>query len=192
MSNETLQVQFCGFGGQGIVLSSQIFGTASVRGPKLNAVQTQSFGSEARGGECQAELILSNGTIYSPSADEVDLMVALSQPALNQYEERLKPGGWLVIDPELVTSTGRDDVEVIELEARKVAGELGLELVANMVVLGFLGEATGVFSPEDLFDVIEESVRDKFVELDVEAAKKGMEIARERGISMEVALDESG
>ncbi|MBS3813089.1 2-oxoacid:acceptor oxidoreductase family protein [Candidatus Bipolaricaulota bacterium] len=191
MSKDTLRVQFCGFGGQGIVLSSQIFGTASVRGPELNAVQTQSFGSEARGGECQAELILSKQTIFSPSADEVDLMVALSQPALNGYEERLKSGGYLLVDPELVTSTGRTDVEVIELEARKVAGELGLELVANMVVLGFLQEATGVFSRSDLFVVIEDSVKEKFVKLDVQAAERGMEIARERGISLEVSLDEN-
>ena len=64
-----VRLQFCGFGGQGIVLSSVIFGTAAVLTAGLNAVQTQSYGSEARGGECQAELILAQEPIHSPLAD---------------------------------------------------------------------------------------------------------------------------
>lgn len=55
----SVNLQFCGFGGQGIVLSAIIFGTAAVKGAGLNALQTQSYGSESRGGQCQAELILS-------------------------------------------------------------------------------------------------------------------------------------
>ncbi|MFP4646419.1 MAG: 2-oxoacid:acceptor oxidoreductase family protein [Candidatus Bipolaricaulota bacterium] len=189
--NNNLNIQFCGFGGQGIVLSSHLFGTAAVQGPKLNAVQTQSFGSEARGGECQAELILSRETIYSPSADEIDLLVALSQPALSQYGENLKSGGYLLVDPELVTEINRSDVTTIELRAREMAEELGHELIANMIILGFLQQATGLFDKEDLFSVIEENVKDKFVELDLEAAKKGIEVAKERGVKMEVSVNET-
>ena len=51
MRAKTLSVRFCGFGGQGIVLASVIFGTAAVTRAHLEACQTQSYGSEARGGE---------------------------------------------------------------------------------------------------------------------------------------------
>ncbi len=77
MEQERITLQLCGFGGQGIVLASVILGTAAVTRAGLNAVQTQSYGSEARGGECQAELILARGPIHSPLADRVDILVAM-------------------------------------------------------------------------------------------------------------------
>ena len=184
-------IQFCGFGGQGIILSSTVLGTAAVKGPDYNAVQTQSFGSEARGGECQAELIISDEDIYSPSADEVDLLVALSQPAYNEYKDRLKDDGILLVDPELVTEVDKEGKTVIELSARKIAQELGNELVANMVILGFLQESTGLFSKQVLFDVIEDSVKDKFIDIDINAAEKGISIAKERNLDLGGVFDET-
>ena len=67
MQKGRVNIQFCGFGGQGIILSSVILGAAAVTKAGLNAVQTQSYGSEARGGECQAEVIVSNTQIDSVS-----------------------------------------------------------------------------------------------------------------------------
>ncbi|MCK4961783.1 MAG: 2-oxoacid:acceptor oxidoreductase family protein, partial [Anaerolineales bacterium] len=62
MDSGRINIQFCGFGGQGIILSAVIFGTTAVTKAGMNAVQTQSYGSEARGGECQAEMIVSKET----------------------------------------------------------------------------------------------------------------------------------
>ncbi|MFW6041087.1 MAG: 2-oxoacid:acceptor oxidoreductase family protein [Thermoplasmatota archaeon] len=184
-------IQFCGFGGQGIILSSTVLGNVAVKGPNLNAVQTQSFGSEARGGECQAELIISDDQIFSPSPDEVDLLVALSQTAYDEYKHRLKDGGVLIIDPELVTDVEEENKKVIKLEARNIAQNLGNELVANMVVLGFLQASTQLFSKEVLFDVIKESVHEKFVEIDIKAAEKGISIAKEMDIDLGDLFNES-
>jgi len=184
-------IQFCGFGGQGIILSSTVLGNAAVKGPNLNAVQTQSFGSEARGGECQAELIISDEQIFSPSPDEVDLLIALSQTAYEEYKDRLKDGGVLIIDPELVTDYEEDNITVIEVEARNIAQELGNELVANMVVIGFLQASTKLFTKEVLFDVITESVHEKFVDIDIKAAEKGISIAEEMNIDLGDLFNES-
>lgn len=186
MSKQRKNLQFCGFGGQGIVLSSTIFGTAAVQGAGLNAVQTQSFGSEARGGECQAELILSEDEIRSPSADQVDLLVAMSQPALETYLPRLKPGKYLVIDPGLVEPPDRNNIEIIEVKAREIAEGIGHEIVANMVILGFLQQATGLFTKEHLLNTIEENVDEKFTEIDIQAAEQGIELAKDTSVSLEV------
>ena len=83
MKIKNTNIRFCGFGGQGIVLSAIIFGTTAVTKAGLNAVQMQSYGSEARGGECQAEVIVSEEIIESPLADSMDVLVAMSQSALN-------------------------------------------------------------------------------------------------------------
>jgi len=186
MQKYRINLQFCGFGGQGLVLSATVFGTAAVRAG-LNGVQTQSYGSEARGGECQAELILSTGEINSPTAAKVDILVAMSQPALDRYLGRLKPNGTLIIDPRFVTSPTCDDVQVLEVPVTQIAAdEIGQQITANMLMLGFLRQATGMFPEETLLEAILESVPQRFLEANLKAAKRGKALAIERNVSLEV------
>lgn len=186
MRNDRVNLQFCGFGGQGIVLSAIIFGTAAVTQAGLNAVQTQSYGSEARGGQCQAELILSEGPLNSPLADEVDILVAMSQSALDQYLDRLRFGGTLILDSELVERPKCSDIKIIEVPATQIASEIGPKIIANMVILGFLQQATGLISQEDLLEAIRSSVRPKFLEVDLEAAKQGIVLAKNQKVKVEL------
>ena len=51
MMKDPQRITLCGMGGQGIILSAVILGTAAVTRGKKYAVQTQSYGSEARGGQ---------------------------------------------------------------------------------------------------------------------------------------------
>lgn len=186
MRNERANLQFCGFGGQGIVLSAVIFGTAAVTQAGLNAVQTQSYGSEARGGQCQAELILSEGPLNSPLADQVDILVAMSQSALDRYLDRLRSGGTLILDSEPVGRPKRSDIKIIGVPATQTASEIGPKIVANMVMLGFLQQATGLISQEDLLEAIHSNVRPKFLEVDLEAAKRGIALAKDQNVKVEV------
>jgi 2-oxoglutarate ferredoxin oxidoreductase subunit gamma len=186
MRKDRVTLQFCGFGGQGIVLSSVVFGTAAVIRAGLNAVQTQSYGSEARGGECQAELILSDGPIHSPLADKVDILVAMSQLALDRYLDRLSAGGTLIIDPELVEKPDRSDIQVTQVPATEIASQIGPRIIANMVMLGFLQQATGLMSADDLYDTIRGNVPRKYLEVNLEAARRGMALAREQNLSVEI------
>lgn len=185
MKKERITIQFCGFGGQGIILSSVIFGTTAVLYGGLNAVQTQSYGSESRGGECQAELILSSQPITSPLADRLDILVAMSQPALNQYVKRLKPGGILIYDPEYVQKPERADIQVISLPATEEADKLGNKIVANMFVLGYLQQMTSLVESEALCEIIRRNVPAKYAELNQKAAQKGMALARETNAKVE-------
>ena len=185
MKKDRLNIQFCGFGGQGLVLSATVFGAAAVHAG-LNAVQTQSYGSEARGGECQAELILSEEPINSPSVARVDLLVAMSQPALDRYLPRLKSDGTLVIDPRYVERPNRVDIRIIEVPVTKIAAEeIGQQITANIVMLGFLRQATGLIPEESLLEAVHESVPERFIELNLKAASRGKQLAIEEAISVE-------
>lgn len=177
-SNGLIRVQFCGFGGQGIVLLAIVYGTTAVTRAGMNAVQTQSYGSEARGGECQAEVIVSKDTIGSPLADQMDILIAMSQSALNRYLPRLKDRGTLIFDPEFITPPERSDITVIEVPATEIAETLGVKLAANMVMLGFLQQVTGLFTENDILETIRESVPAKFVHVNIEAAKQGIAFAK--------------
>jgi 2-oxoglutarate ferredoxin oxidoreductase subunit gamma len=186
MHQDRVTLQFCGFGGQGIVLSSVVLGTAAVTRAGLNAVQSQSYGSEARGGECQAELILAEGPIHSPLADRVDILVAMSQLALDRYLWRLRPGGTLIIDPELVQAPDRSDIQLWPVPATEMASQAGQRIAANMVMLGFLQQATGFLLAEDLLETIRDNVPEKYLEVNLEAARRGMALARQQNARVEI------
>lgn len=186
MKRDCIAVQFCGFGGQGLVLSATVLGTGAVGGG-LYAVQTQSYGSEARGGECQAELILSKEPINSPTVGEVDVVVAMSQPALMRYISRLRAGGVLVIDPMFVERPSRTDIQIVEVPVTQIAAsEIGQQITANMLMLGFLTEATSLIPEEELLRAIEEAVPSRFVPVNLEAARRGKRLASEKAISLEL------
>jgi 2-oxoglutarate ferredoxin oxidoreductase subunit gamma len=187
MRERGITLQFCGFGGQGIILSSVILGAAAVTKAGLNACQTQSYGSEARGGECQAEVIVSANPIDSPVADQADILIAMSQSAYSRYIGRLRSGGTLMYDPELVDwGEVRKDIQVLSVPATQVASEIGAKLSANMVMLGFLQQATGMFKQEDLYAAIRENVKERFVEVNLKAAGRGIELANQQGVRVEV------
>ena len=62
---QTSEIILSGSGGQGLILAGQILAEAVIRDGK-NAVQTQSYGPEARGGASKAEVIISNDDIDYP------------------------------------------------------------------------------------------------------------------------------
>jgi 2-oxoglutarate ferredoxin oxidoreductase subunit gamma len=132
-------------------------------------------------------LILSTGEINSPTTAKVDILVAMSQPALDRYLGRLKLNGILIIDPRFVTSPTRDDIQILEVPVTKIAvEEIGQQITANMLMLGFLRQATGMFSEEALLEAIRESVPQRFLESNLKAAKRGKALVIERNVSLEV------
>jgi len=178
-----ISMRFCGFGGQGIVLSAVVLGTAAVTKGGLHGVQTQSYGSEARGGQCQSELILWDRPINSPDVPAKDILVAMSQSALDKFLPSLKEDGVLIIDPGMVTDTHGTRNRVLEVPATAIAQSLGNRIVANMVVLGFVQAVTGLISKEDLLEVVKDSVPSRFLELNYKAVDAGIELAK--GIKLE-------
>ncbi len=181
-----INFQFCGFGGQGLVLSATVLGTAAVQAG-LYGVQTQSYGSEARGGECQAELSVSGDAVRSPSPDQVDVLVAMSQAALDRYSKRLRRGGVLLIDPQFVERPQQLDARILEVPVTRLATEeFGMPIVANMVLLGFLRQATGLVPEPALLEAIRESVPERFLDTNLKAAGRGKALAIEQSVVLEV------
>lgn len=176
--NYPINISMCGFGGQGIVLLSVLLGTAAVTEKNLYAVQTQSYGSEARGGQCQAELILNKAPINSPVAEKKDILVCMFQDAYDRYISTVKEDGTLILDHHLVTKQTRKIKNTFEVPATEIAVGLGNRMAANMVMLGFICEAAQLMGREDLFNVIRNEVAPKFVELNLKAVDAGIEFAK--------------
>jgi len=180
-----LSIRISGFGGQGIILAAVILGTTMVRKGNLYVVQTQSYGSEARGGECQSELIISDKPINSPTTNYKDIFIALFQSALDKYLGTLKKNGILIVDPKLVSNIPSVEAHIYKMPATEIAIASGNRIAANMVVLGFLQKLFKWTSADDFKEVITSTVKEKFVDVNLKAFNAGVDFARNVNIAME-------
>jgi len=173
------EIRIAGFGGQGVVTVGKIVGAAAALYDKKNAVQTQSYGPESRGGACKSEIVLSDGEIHYPKVRMADVLVALSQPALDAYLKDLKPGGLLIIDPlTVIKEIPRTDIRVVKVPTAEIAVALGNKKFQNMVALGALTFLSGVISQEAVEKAIEDSVPPQTLSPNLKAFQKGMEYVR--------------
>ncbi len=136
-----------------------------------NAVQTQSYGPEARGGKSKTDVVISDTEIDYPKATKVNVLLAMSQPALDEYVGSLKDGGMLVIDSDLVEKVDRPGT--IEIPFTMLAIEqCGRKLFANVVALGAIGELTQAVSWSSLRSAV------------LARVPKGTELANEKALNV--------
>lgn len=167
------EIRIAGTGGMGVVLAGILVGHAAVVYGGLNAIQSQSYGSEARGTAAKSEIVLSDQPINNPKVRQSDVFVAMSQKALEMYLKGAKKNSVVIIDPDLVSSDGLDDYEVVLIPAMKMADDLGLRLVSNMVMLGALTKKAELFSLEILEKAVADIVPAKHLEINVKAIRAG-------------------
>ncbi len=172
------EIRISGFGGQGVVLSGIILGKAFSLYEGLEAVMTQAYGPEARGGASSANIVVADRPIDYPFVQEADILVALSQEAYNRFRPEAKPDAIVIIDNELVTPHEEDVTK--NIPATKLAEELGRRIVANVVMLGFFTAVTGLVKRETMESAIEDSVRPNTLELNLKAFEAGFQFANQK------------
>jgi len=175
------EIRFAGFGGQGIISAGKITGRAAAIFDGKNAVMMQSYGPEARGGACNADLVVSDAAIGYPQLHRPGLVVIMSQEAYEKYGPTVDPNGTMILDEDLVdTSDAPPSVDrVYAIPATRLADELGRKIVANVVMLGALAAITGVVSRDAMCEAIVSSVPPRTVELNERAFATGFERGEE-------------
>src|SRR3989337_3894711 len=98
------ELRLGGLGGQGIILAGYMLGKAAALYDGKEAVFTQAYGPEARGGACSADLVISDEPIGYPMVSRPDLLVLMSQEAVTKYGSAVAQGAQLIVDPDLVES----------------------------------------------------------------------------------------
>ena len=171
------EIRICGFGGQGVILSGFIIGKAATVFMNYNAVQSQSYGPEARGGAARSEVIISDEKIGYPRPTGVDLLVAMSQESFDTYRNDLNKDTKIVIDPDLVPKhdIGRP---LYRVQAQKIAEELGNKIVTNIVMVGASMAIFGLLNEEAVKKAVLDSVPKRFLELNEKAYQKGVEAGK--------------
>ncbi len=166
------EIRIAGFGGQGIVLSGFILGQAALLDGN-SAVQSQSYGPEARGGAAKSEVIISNEKIDYPRVVEADIFVAMSQEAYDKLQGELKKDGLVLVDKDLVETK---DKGVTHIPFTATADKLGKKIVANVVMLGALTSITGIVSKDSILKAIRANVPKKALDINMKAFDTGFKM----------------
>jgi 2-oxoglutarate ferredoxin oxidoreductase subunit gamma len=175
---KTTQVRFGGVGGQGIVLSGRLLGKAAALFDGKDAVCTQSYGPEARGGASRADVVISEGTVDYPFVMSADVLAVFFQEAYVMFRDGLSPGGLLLVDADLVQPRDSEQ-DIHRVRATGIAEELGTRMAANVVMLGYLIGVTDVVSRAAVEQAIRTTVKPHVLELNLKALDAGIQHARE-------------
>ncbi len=174
------EVKLAGFGGQGIVLAGFILGKAISLFDKQNAVLTQSYGPEARGGACSADVVTADGDIDYPEVTTPEIVVIMSQEAYTTYGKNIKDHGTLLIDEDLVNIEVKPKkIKLYSIPSTHIAEQLGRKIVANIVMIGFLTAMTNIVTLESMKNSLLDSVPKGTEELNLNALMKGYDYGRE-------------
>lgn len=171
-----------GFGGQGILLAGQLLAQAGLeRG--LNVTFFPSYGVEMRGGTARCTVVLSDEEIGSPIVDNPACVIAMNQPSLVRYRDRVADGGLLIVNSSLarMEDAAREGIRVHSIPMSELAIELGNARLANMVALGAFAGLSGTLKPGEIADALEVviSTRNRsFIPLNEKAILEGARFAK--------------
>ena len=179
-------VRLAGFGGQGIVLAGMILGKAVTLYEGANAVMTQSYGPEARGGACSADVVISKVRINYPRVTVPDVLVLMSEEAARTYGSNTVD--LVLVNEDLVKTVPQaPSLRIHRVPATGIAERLGRVIVANIVMLGFVTAVSGIVSLESMKKAVLDSIPKGTEELNLSALQAGYDhgAAAERGATAE-------
>lgn len=181
-----LEIKFCGRGGQGVVVASQVLGLAFFKAgmyPQCYSV----YGGERRGAPVVAflrvdeEKILLKCEIRKPD-ELIYLDASLMIP--QEVTALMKPGGRILLNTDKPPDTFKtlEGVDLGLIHAEQITRSLGLDRVINTAVLGAYCRFTGHLSLDTLLAAVAEMVPGQ-KETNLEAARRAFDrvIIREAG-----------
>jgi len=174
--NKTEEVLFAGFGGQGVLSMGKILAYSGMMEGK-EVCWMPSYGPEMRGGTANCVVIVSNEQIISPIISTYDTVVALNQPSIDKFEQRVKPGGVIIYETSTVNKPPtRKDITIIPVNANEEALKMGFQKGLNMIVLGAFLAARKTVSPDGVEKGLKKALPERAhnsIPQNMEAFRKG-------------------
>jgi 2-oxoglutarate ferredoxin oxidoreductase subunit gamma len=179
MSKQT-EIRLTGSGGQGIILAGIILAEAAI-GEGNNAIQSQSYGPEARGGASKAEVIISSEDIHFPKVQQPNYLLALTQVAADKYLKEIDENCVVIIDSAINVPSTIKAKKVISVPILKTATDvIGKSIVGNIIAVGAITEITGVVSKEAVENAVLSRVPKGTEDLNKSALEEGYKLALNR------------
>jgi len=172
----TTEIKFGGFGGQGVILAGIIVGrAASIYNDKF-ATLTQSFGPEARGSACSAQVIVSDSRITYPYVTKPEILMAMSQEACNKFLPEASDDAIVIIEEDLVKPKDLNpSINLYGIPATRLAEELGRKMILNIVMVGFFTAVAKLVDYEAVKEAVKASVPPGTESMNLRAYERGYE-----------------
>jgi 2-oxoglutarate ferredoxin oxidoreductase subunit gamma len=168
------EIKFGGFGGQGVILAGIIIGRAASIYSNQFATLTQSFGPEARGSACSAQVIVSNEKVLYPYVTKPEILLVMSQEAWNKFMPETTDNATLIIETDLVKPAGlKPEMRLFGVPATRLAEELGRKMILNIVMVGFFTAVTKLVDYKAVREAVIASVPQGTEALNLKAFDRG-------------------
>jgi len=156
------EILISGFGGQGIMSLGKFLAKAALREGKYTTY-FPSYGAEMRGGTAHCCVKISDSPIASPFQGHPDVALIFNQPSLDKFKNKLKKGGILIFNSDLMSGKPSfDNIRGVSLPLSRIALECGNIKVANVVALGaLLSLDPSIFKKETLVKALGEAFKDQ-------------------------------
>lgn len=177
----TEEIIIAGFGGQGVLSLGKILAYSGIMQDQ-EVSWMPSYGPEMRGGTANVTVILSDSRISSPILQEFDTAIILNQQSMDKFENKVKPGGTLIYDPNgIIRHPQRKDINIYQVEAAEEAARLKNAKTFNMIVLGAFLKVKPIVKLENVIKGLEKSLPQRhhhLISMNQEAITKGMDIVK--------------
>jgi 2-oxoglutarate ferredoxin oxidoreductase subunit gamma len=170
-----VEIKVAGFGGQGMALLGRIIGLATEQYTEKNAIFTQTYGPESRGGASSSDVVIEDGKIDYPytTPGELDYFIVMSKEAYEKFIPYASKNGAIFYDEDLVDIDDQAPENRFAIPATRIAEKLGVKIAANIVMLGFFSGNSDVIDVEAVKRAVLESVPSRFREINEKAFSEG-------------------
>jgi len=167
----------CGFGGQGIMVMGKFLSNLAIEADKFTTY-LPAYGAEVRGGTAHCMVIISDEEICAPFVSVADTAIIMNEPSLSKFENRIAPGGLLLLNESLISSLPRrKDIEVLKVPFSDIAVKLGNIRCANTVALGTYLSSKNI-APKEKIDLVMDKMlgglKQEVIEINRKALREGM------------------
>lgn len=189
-------IVMCGVGGQGTVLASKIIAQTAIRN-NMNARVGETHGMSQRGGTVISHVRIGS-EVYGALIPEAqgDCMLAFEPVESLRYMNYVKKDAYVIVNEHPIVPTSvnaglatyprfeevkkelqRVSNNIVSVDASRIASDAGGIISLNMVILGMFSQIPNCpFPQEELKKSIEELVKPKFIQLNLNAFDQGVKV----------------
>lgn len=169
-------LKFAGAGGDGAQTAAMLVARIGIN-EGFDATHIPSYGPESRGGTSYADVHIAEDEVLSPAAPMPTILIAFNAPSLNKFGPAVAANGYVIYDSSVISEPPEmRGVHVIGIPMTQIAHDLGRPMVKNVVALGALQAATGLFPKESFLVGIRQALKEKcaMIPLNEEAFEWGI------------------
>jgi 2-oxoisovalerate ferredoxin oxidoreductase beta subunit len=162
INERDIALKLAGAGGDGAQTAAMLITMAAIN-EGFDSTHIPSYGPESRGGTSYADVHIAKEEVLSPASPTPHILVAFNSPSLAKFGPHVLPGGTIVYDSSVISDLPEltSGVHAFGVPFTEIANDLGKVVVKNVVALGALQAATGIFPQETFLTAIRMALKEK-------------------------------